>query len=106
MPGVGNDKNATVERGKFSAAQNALIGPSGKWQVHRSKSIRWSLRRVGSNPRVARPRLNSPPMGHSETLPSVVGYAAPAPHYDGTPENKCVGWLLSLGQVGCQMYSI
>ena len=36
--------------------------PSEKWQVHRSKSIPWSLRRVGSNPRVALPRLNSPPM--------------------------------------------
>jgi hypothetical protein len=27
MPEVGNDKNATVERGGFSAVQNALIGP-------------------------------------------------------------------------------
>jgi hypothetical protein len=27
MPEVGNDKNATVERGGFFAVQNALIGP-------------------------------------------------------------------------------
>jgi len=48
----------------------------------------------GGNPRVARPRLNSPPVGHSETLPSAVGYVIPAPHYDSTPKNKRVGWLL------------
>ena len=30
MPEVGNDKNATVERGGFSAVQNALIGPEPK----------------------------------------------------------------------------
>ena len=30
MPEVGNDKNATVERGGFSAVQNALIGPFGR----------------------------------------------------------------------------
>jgi hypothetical protein len=27
MPEVGNDKNAAVERGGYSAVQNALIGP-------------------------------------------------------------------------------
>ena len=27
MPEVGNDKNATVGRGGFSAVENALIGP-------------------------------------------------------------------------------
>lgn len=35
-----------------------------------------------------------------KALPSIVGYAVAAPHYDHAPGNKCLGWILLFGQMG------
>jgi hypothetical protein len=46
---------------------------------------------------VARSRLTH--LWFRKALPSVVGDAV-----DSAPENKCVGWLLLFGQIGCRIF--
>ena len=39
MPEVGNDKNATVERRSFSAAQNVAVGPERRSLRRSDRSV-------------------------------------------------------------------